>query len=253
MKKRLLTLIIALLFAAPIRAQDPAPLWEAATAAYTAGDYTAAIAGYDSIRREGLASAALYYNLGNAYYKDGRMGPAILNYRRALRRAPGDANIRHNLVVADARIRDRIDAVPEFFVKTWARRAMYSAGTDAWAAWSLVLLTAALAGVLLYLLGSRMALRKAGFYGAVGLAGLALAALTFASIQRQKILHPDEAVIMLTAAPVRSEPHASGREVFVLHEGTTVRLIGELNSWREIVLTDGKQGWIDGAAIEVVD
>jgi tetratricopeptide (TPR) repeat protein len=253
------------MFVAPAAARDtlalwsvampeaPEALWEQANTAYTNGDYPSAIAGYDSIRRAGYASALLYYNMGNACYKDGRIGGAILNYNKALRLSPGDGNIRHNLAVANTQIRDRIDAVPEFFVKTWARRLMYSAGADGWAVRSLVFFAAALGLTLLYLLGARMNLRKAGFYGAIVLLALSIGSLTFASIQRKKIRRPDEAVVMITAAPVKSEPNTAGRDVFVLHEGTKVRLVGTVDNWCEIVLADGKQGWIDRASIGVID
>ena len=253
--RRIIGIVLGtMLSVVPAVAQTPPEaLWEQANTAYTNGDYPSAIARYDSIRASGYASAPLYYNLGNACYKEGQLGRAILNYNKALRLNPGSDNIRHNLAVANTQIRDRIDAVPEFFVKTWARQLMYTVSSDGWAVWSLVFLAAALGLALLYLLGGRMALRKMGFYGAIVLLLFSLGSLVFSSIQRRKMLRPDEAVVMISAAPVKSEPNATGRDVFVLHEGTKVRLVGIMDGWREIVLADGKQGWIDGKSIEVVD
>ncbi|MDL2230632.1 hypothetical protein LJB87_02435 [Alistipes sp. OttesenSCG-928-L06] len=77
--------------------------------------------------------------------------------------------------------------------------------------------------------------------------------MVFASIERRKILNPDEAVIMITAAPVKSEPNPASKDIFVLHEGTKVRIAGELGDWREIVIADGNRGWIEMKSIELID
>ena len=244
---------LLLFLSAPVFAQDLDALWERANHSYTAGDYPAAIEQYDSIRREGYTSARLYYNMGNAYYKDNRIGRAVLYYNKALRLDPGNDDIKHNLAVANTYVRDRIDTVPEFFLKTWARDMMYWAGTDTWTILSLVFFAVALALVLLYLLGNRMSHRKAGFYGAIVCLLFSIGSLVFASIERRKIQHPDEAVIMITAAPVKSEPNNGSKDIFVLHEGTKVRIAGELGEWREIVIADGNRGWIEMKSIEMID
>ncbi len=83
--------------AAPDAGAAPDRLWDLANTAYVNGDYAGAIAIYESILDRGLASARLYYNLGNAYFKEDRTGKAILFYRRALRLRPGNEDVRHNL------------------------------------------------------------------------------------------------------------------------------------------------------------
>jgi len=259
MKKRFLIKLVLLLAVIPSPvlfakgAESPDALWESANSAYTAGDYLEAIARYDSISAQGYASARLYYNMGNAYYKDNQIGKAILYYHKALRLDPGNDDIKHNLATANTFVRDRIETVPEFFLKTWARELMYRAGTDSWAVMSLIFFAAALALVLLYLLGNRMAQRKTGFYGAIVFLLFSIGSLVFASIERRKILHPDEAVIMITAAPVKSEPNNASKDVFVLHEGTKVRISAALGDWREVVVANGSRGWIEVKSIELID
>ncbi len=255
MKRELVLFWICALLSTAVSAQNERleQLWEQANNAYTVGDYPQAIAAYDSIRMEGYASAKLYFNLGNAYYKDSRIGRAILYYNKAQRLAPSDDNIRHNLAVAGASVRDRIDAVPEFFLKTGARRLMYAAGVDTWAVLCLFFLGIALVLTLFYLFATGLGRRKFGFYGAAVALLLAVGSLSFALIQRKKLLHPDEAVIMLTAAPVKSEPNNASRDMFVLHEGTKVRVVGEVGDWREIVIADGNSGWVEIRSIELID
>ena len=248
-------LILVLLPSPAVFAQGTAldDLWEEANQAYTGGEYPEAIQLYDSIRHQGYASAKLYYNMGNAYYKDNQIGQAILYYNKAQRLDPGSDDIRHNLTIANTYVRDRIDSVPEFFLKTWARQMMYWFSSDTWAILGLVFFGVALGLVLLYLLGGRMGHRKAGFYGAIVFLLLSIGSLVYSSIQRRKIIHPDEAVIMITAAPVKAEPNAASRDVFVLHEGTKVRVVNELGDWREISISDGNRGWIELKSIALID
>lgn len=254
MKRWIVLWGIVTLTLAQLSAQDRLEgMWERGNHAYTIGDYPAAIQAYDSIRYEGYGSAKLYFNLGNAYYKDSQIGQAILYYNKAQRLAPGDDNIRHNLAVANTYVRDRIDNVPEFFFKTWMRRLMYSASSDTWAILGIVFLGLTLGLVLVYLFAPRMGYRKAGFYGGIIALLLAIGSLSFATIQRGKLLYPDEAVIMLTAAPVKSEPNNNARDIFVLHEGTKVRVTGEMGEWREIVIADGNSGWVETKSIELID
>lgn len=227
--------------------------WDNANHAYTTGEYDRAIEGYDSICRQGYGSAKLYYNLGNAYFKNNQIGKAILNYNKALRLDPSDEDIQHNLAVANRFVKDRIEVVPEFFLKTWMRNLMLRASSDTWAIWSLILFAMTLGLVALYLLGSRMGQRKFGFYGGICCLLLSVGALVFSSIGRRQIVSPREAVIMISAAPVKSEPEATSKDIFVLHEGTKVRIAGEIGDWREIVIADGKKGWLDIQSIELIN
>ena len=95
---------------------SPEQLWDRANTAYVNGDYHAAAEIYEGILAQGLSSVKLYYNLANAYFKEGQLGKSILFYRRALRLAPGSDDIRYNLSVAEARTKDNIEQIPEFFL-----------------------------------------------------------------------------------------------------------------------------------------
>jgi len=71
-----------------------------ANALYEQKDYTSAIQAYSRIVNEGWESASLYFNLGNAYFKEGDLGHAILYYLRARRLDPSDEDVIHNLEFA---------------------------------------------------------------------------------------------------------------------------------------------------------
>lgn len=227
-------------------------LWQQANRAYIAGSFTDALNGYEELLRRGYVSARLYYNAGNACFKTGRTGRAILLYNRALRLAPGDADIRHNLDVAASRTKDRIESVPEFFVREWIRSLRSSMSSDAWCAVSLALLALTLACAMLFLLSRTLAWRKAGFYATSALLLAFLLATSFAWAERRELLRRDEAVVLSSTLPVKAAPDRSATDLFVLHEGTKVRIENELDEWREIVIADGKKGWVDIRHIEII-
>ena len=76
--------------------QANTPLVDSANAAYAKNSFTEAIKLYTSILKSNQ-SAAIYYNLGNAYYKSNNMAFAILNYERAKKINPNDEDINFNL------------------------------------------------------------------------------------------------------------------------------------------------------------
>lgn len=227
-------------------------LWSRANAAYSRGEFRQAAELYEAMLERGRHSAKLYYNLGNSWFKQGRMGRAILNYNRALLLDPTDEDTQYNLAMANVRIVDRIDTVPEFFLKTWLRELGLQLGTNTWAALGLVFLGLTFGAVLLWLLGRRLGLRKAGFYGGICAAVLCFVCTFYAGFQRRRQLYGREAVVMNLMAPVKSAPGAGSKDIFVLHEGTKVRMVDRLEGWTEIVLSDGNKGWIASSAIEAI-
>ena len=217
-------------------------VWDAANTAYINSDYHRAIDAYRQLILRGYASDKLYYNLANAYFK------AILYYNRALRLAPGDADIRYNLDVANTFTKDKIAVVPEFFLKGWVRSVRMSLGCTAWSVVSLAALALLFALVLLYLL----AWRKAGFYGTLAMLLVFVASTSFAVTERRELLDSTEAVVMSSSVSVKSSPDKASTDLFVLHEGTKVRTVSELGDWREIVIADGKKGWVEARTIETI-
>ena len=236
----------------PVSADDAEALWEAANTAYVNGAYRRAAEGYEAILALGRHSAKLYYNLGNAYFKAGRTGQAILCYRRALRLSPGNDDIRYNLEVAGENTKDHIEAVPEFFLTTWMRAVRNVMSSAAWTVLSLAALAAMLALALVYLLASRISARKAGFYGMVAALAIFAAATSFAAAGRREMVDRSEAVVMSSSVSVKSSPDNSATDLFVLHEGTTVKVTGRLDEWCEIAIADGTKGWVKSRQIEVI-
>ena len=235
-------------------AQAPADsLWDAGTAAYSAGDWEGAVAAWSAIEAEGLESPELYYNIGNAFFKSSDYAHAILYYERALKLDPSYSDARFNLEFARESVQDRIESVPEFFLKTWIRRLGYLFSSDTWAALFLVLLGLALAGALLFLLGTGAARRRTGFFAGLAALLLAFCCLGFASSQKAAYNRADSAIVTVPVSSVRSSPGAeAAKDLFVLHEGTRVRILDEVGGWWNIELSDGRQGWIPSSDLELI-
>ena len=248
-----LTLLLMLPFSLQAAPSYPDSLWLSGVQAYTEGDYAKALKDWEDVRATGLMSKELYYNLGNAYFKSGEIAPAILWYERALRLDPSDADIRYNLEYARALTQDRIDEVPEIFFEQWGHALCYLLPSNTWAVISILFFALTVALVLLFLLGSSSALRRWGFFGAIAAFLIAFLGWDFAQWQRSEALRQDQAIVMRPVSSVKSSPsEGSAKDLFILHEGTRVKVLDNVSGFSQIEIADGRQGWIPGKDLEII-
>ena len=223
-----------------------------ADSAYVAGNYQQAITLYESILSEGK-SAELYYNLGNAYYRQENITKAVLNYERALLLSPGDADIRFNLQMAQSKTIDKVVPESEMFFVTWYRSLLNMASVDGWARMALCSLALAIILALVYLFSDPVWLRKIGFFGAIVLLVCFVLGNVFAWQQRSEAFNRKGAIVIQSAVTVKSTPAKDGTDLFILHEGTKVRVTdGSMREWKEIRVPDGKVGWVESSQIEMI-
>ena len=223
-----------------------------ADSSYVRGQYQQAITQYEALLKQG-ASADLYYNLGNAYYRTENIPEAVLNYERALLLSPGDRDIRFNLQIARSKTFDKIVPESEMFFVTWYRSLVSMMSVDAWARTALVSLALTIILLLVYLFSEKIWLRKAGFFGGVVLLLLFVGANIFAWQQKKDLLNRKGAIIFAPSVTVKSTPAPNGTDLFILHEGTKVVITdGSMKEWKEIRLADGKEGWIESKHIRVI-
>ena len=220
---------------------------------YQEGDFAAAAASYGAVIEGGFESAEVYYNLGNAHFRLGETARAVLNYRRAARLDPGNDDIRANLALINQRLQDRIEPLPRFWLLTvfdwWMGLIPRGALQALVAACYLLLGTSVVLIVLRRPAGLRTPLRRFAYGAAVATVLLGATLL----VGETGVGRPEEAVVMVGEARVLSAPsEEGGLTVFTLHEGTTVRIDRRAGDWVEIVLADGKVGWLPVGALEVV-
>lgn len=230
---------------------NPEQVFDAADKSYIQGDYKTAVLKYEQILSDNkVCNTELYFNLGNAYFKLTDYPNAILNYERALKLDPNDEDIRFNISLANSRIEDKIETVPELFYKRWFVSIQQMASADVWGIVFIVSLLICSACFFLYVLGSALVLRKLGFYSGWVLIVLSCLFLSLGvSMYKQQTNH-DQAIVFSGSVPVKSSPVESGTSLFVIHAGTKVNLIDELGDWVKIQLTDGNEGWLPMSDLE---
>ena len=242
--------IVLLLLLAPMAAN--AATKAEADSAYVNGNYQKAITQYESLLKQG-ASAEIYYNLGNAYYRTENITRAVLNYERALLLSPGDGDIRFNLQIARSKTIDKIVPESEMFFVTWYRSLVNMMSVDGWGRTALVSLALVIVLFLVYLFSARVWMQKVGFFGGGVLLVLFVVSNFFAWQQRQNLLYRQGAIVVAPSVTVKSTPAQNGTDLFILHEGTKVIITdGSMKNWREVRLADGKKGWIESKKIEVI-
>lgn len=227
-------------------------LWKRGETAYSEGRYADAVTAYKEILDKGLFSEELYYNAGNAYFKNNELGEAILYYRRALNLDPTDEDIIHNLEFARRRTKDRIEQIPEFVFTRWTKQIRDVISSDAWAVISLVCLCVAGIMLLIFRLSQSIVSRRMSFYVLVVSVLIFIASALFAWNSREAILEQNEAVVMSSAVSVKSSPDKNATELFVLHEGTELMVGESTNGWVEVRIADGRKGWIEESRIEKI-
>lgn len=228
-------------------------LWTTGVTAYSDGRWEDADRAWTAIEGVGMSSPELYCNIGDVRFRQSRLGDAILYYSRALKMDPSFSDARHNLEFSKSLTQDKIDTVPEFFLRSWMRKLCWTLPSDTWAWLSLVLLAGVLALVLLFLLARGSAARKWGFFGGVVVLILLIFTLLFASWQKRDYLRADDAVVMRPVVSVKSAPsQMDTKDLFILHEGTCVQVLDSVGEWCDVRLSDGREGWLKSSEIEII-
>ena len=215
--------------------------FDVANAAYAEGRYEEAASVYQALIDE-QPNATLYYNLGNARFKQGELAQAILNYERALRLQPDHKDAQYNLAFAQSKITDNI-VEQDFFLSTWARAVRNSLKEQTWLVLSICLFILALAGLLLFLLGREPWLRKTAFHVAwLALLFSLISGMNAASLHKRDTLR-NEAIITQGVVNGKSSPDRSGTDLFTIHEGTKVTIRETLGEWCNIRVGN-YEGWV---------
>mgnify|MGYP002623161227 CR=1 FL=1 len=242
MRKILLAVILLLsLFSFHLSVLQAQTAFDEANTAYAAGRYTEAATLYQSLIDE-QPDAQVYYNLGNAQYKQGELAQAILSYERALRLKPNYKDAQYNLAFAQSRITDNVRE-QDFFLSAWARTVRNSLREPTWLISSIVLFVLALTALLLFLLGRELWLRKTAFHVAwIALLFSVCAGANAASLHQRDTLR-SEAIITQGVVNAKSSPDRSGTDLFTLHEGTKVTIRETIGEWAN-VRVGNNLGWV---------
>ncbi|RJP67565.1 MAG: tetratricopeptide repeat protein [Candidatus Abyssobacteria bacterium SURF_17] len=253
-----IALLCSLLAASAVMAGEPSPsvapdqvddVFDIANGEYKAGNYESAVRLYEGlVSGSPLKTAEMYYNLGNAYFKLHKLGKAIAAYRRALRLAPRNEDIRANLTYVRNNAKDKIDrpkstdALHEIF---FFHYRVNPAEAEALFLGAYVL--ASLCGSA-YLFWKRKLIRWATGVAVV----LAVALGVNGLIHIHDTAHPRGAVVIADETSVHTGPADTYMVSFNLHDGTELELHTTGAEWSQVELADGRRGWIRQTDIEIV-
>lgn len=234
-----------------VAAQDE--ILASANQSYQEGAYEEAIEAYSAVQSGGYNSAGLEYNLGNAWFKSGNLARAILHWERALALAPGDDDTMANLELARSITVDAVEPLPTFWLFDLASRwvgllPMTLLLTLVAAGW-----LGTTGGVALRMLARTDGLAVAGRWTTrVGLVLFVVFGVNLV-VREAGWGQPERAIVMAELVPVRSAPaDDDDLTLFEVHEGTRVRIEERTGQWAEVVLDDGKVGWVPLDVMEVI-
>ena len=227
-------------------------LIEKANNAYSEGLYTEAVELYKQVADAGYQAPELYYNLGNSYFKLTDYTSAILWYERAKRLDPANEDINFNLNVANSKIADKIDALPELFYVRWFNSLVNLFPVNSWALQTIIFFILTLTSITFYFISRRIFLRKIGFWAGILFLALTLSTLVFSFSGYRSLISQRAAIIFDPTITVKSSPDAKSIDLFVLHEGTRVQLLDRIGEWYEIRIANGSVGWLPESALEEI-
>ena len=245
-------------------------LFASGNAAYEAGDYSAAIDRYREVAESGVVHRDLYYNLGNAYFKSGDLGHAVLWYERSLELDPRNDDTRANLAVVRSMLRDQQLVSARGGIRGvlmgWHRRLSTEESVAVACIFYALFTLAALCFIFrrsrvvrsLYRFASWISpgrLFGLGMAGDVllGMATAAVLALVFAGSAYAKV-HENRvhtrSVVVTMEVPVFSGPSKDSTIQFKIHEGTIVSVRDGREGWVRVDLPGDLSGWVEVSAVE---
>ena len=227
-------------------------VFQQANDAYNQKKYEEAIDLYEQLITQGYNEATVCYNLGNAYFKNGQLSKSILWYERALRLAPDNEDIKHNIAFVNQQTIDNMEIQSETFIKVWFYAIRDLFPVTVWSILSILFVVACCLCIILMIVLSLPRWRMTLFVLVCVSFVFAVLSIVFANLQKNNMIRKDEAIIMDKIVTVKSTPDVSGTNLFTVHEGIKVQITDKAGNWIEIRFPDGNKGWINKDAIEVV-
>lgn len=249
MKKLIAIFVFFSLFAG---ANGTDELLKKAEQAYDSKKYKEAIEAYEKIVSEGYNSHKLYFNLGNAYYRDNQLGKAIYYYELARKAEPNDEDVRINLGIASSKTIDKIDSKENFFISAVKTNLLSSFSTKTWAIFTIVTLAGACILFLVFILSNIVVVKRISFLAscALLLGFLITYFLGYSAVQAR--YENKFAIILSKEIKVMNEPTEMAKSKFVLHEGTKIRVVENNGDWVLIKLDNGNEGWVSITDVGII-
>ncbi len=253
MNNRFYIVFIFLLIASNLLGSDWQAKKENGDTAYQKKDYQTAIQSYESAVKllgKEKASSDLYFNLGNAHYKNKALAQSILYYEKALLLNANDKDIQFNLDIAKEEIKGEVIPIRPFVLLKWWNKIKMSFTSFTWSLIGLFFLWLGVSGLLGWMFLKERKQKKYSFL--VGCISLCLSIIPFIfSFQKSSIeFDSKRAIYMEKETPLRNAPDGTGE--FIIHEGTEMEILDRIGEWSKVRLLNSDVGWVKNKEIEKI-
>ena len=249
MRKLLMLLCVSFFYCSLALGQERETTFENANSAYNAAQYEKAVMLYKEILENGRHSAELYFNLANSYYRLNQVGESIFYFEKAKQLRPKDEDINVNSSFAQNMAIDAVEVLPKSQVNQFKEKTIELFSQDGWAyfiillAWLLVLFWG------LYLRNKVPLIKRTFFVFTLVLGMLLIGSLSIAVIKSANNADTTYGILFDKKIDVWAEPNARAEVLFLLHEGTKVQMLDQLQEWQKIRIANGSEGWIKNAKV----
>ena len=232
---------------------DRPAVFRRANELYERGNLAEAEAGYRFLIENGAKNGYIHYNLGNACFRGGHLGRAIVEYERALQYLPRHPDVRHNLGFVRNLMVDEELKPKEYGAILGLILGLHSMLNlrESLIVLAVVLWLVGVTYSLRILLPDSAVTRQTGGIRASLVIILAFCVVSV-SVKAYRSEHRDRAVVLAPASEAKTGPDTSYSTAFLLHEGTTVRLGVQRPGWAQIRLPNGLTGWLKSEDLEVI-
>ena len=227
-------------------------LFDNANLLYKEGKFEEAIKLYKEIEAKDSVSSALYYNLGNSYYKLNNVANTIYNYEKALLLNPLNSDAANNLKFARRMTIDNIEELPKTFLQRLEMNYLQKFSYNQWAILTIVFSFLAATLFLLFYFSTISNKKRIYFITSITSFFLLIFSVFITYHQYQKAINTKYAIIFSPKIAVNNAPTSNSEEIFELHEGTKVNVLDAVDTWNKIKLADGKIGWIPSKDIKML-
>ena len=252
MKKYLINIFYLLIILSSLAKADSNSIMQTANEYYKNNRYQLAIEEYNKLLLDGFAGTSLYYNLGNAHYRLGKVGYAILYYEKALKLSPNDEDVTHNLALAKLNLKDKVDTLPPFFIFNLWEGILAAFSVTGWTIIVYIIFILVLIVFVVYFFSRSVTEQRISFFTGIGLTVILLLTISLLIVKMNKEFNTKDGIIIETSVIVKSSPDYSSKDSFQIHEGLKVRIEDNVDDWVKIRLDDGKIGWITEKSLGII-
>lgn len=227
--------------------------FEEANQLYIEGKYQEAVEKYEELLAEGKKSENLYYNLANSYYKTSRLGKSILFYEKTLKINPENKKARHNLQLANTKIEDALETLPELFFVSWWKKLLHLFSMSTWAWIAITFSWFSVIAFAFYLFVKKQLFKKSAFIKSFILGFIAILSMLIAGISSGKIFKTEEVILVAKTSYGKDAPNQKAANQELFHEGTKLLVKDKVADFYKVETSEGNTVWVNKSDFLIID